>query len=301
MAATKERLDGKTAIVTGGANGIGAAIVRHYEALGANVVIADLPSAAASAEPLVNSLSNPSKALFVPVNITIWREISALFQRTKAHFGQIDYVVANAGIMETRGFFDFETDAGGNLMEDEGVYRVIDVNLNGTMNTLRLAMFHMMSNPVDQDGFRGSIVLTSSTSGFFGGTAVVSYVASKHGVVGLLRSSQAAANKYGVRVNSVAPFVTPTFITEGYSTLYKERGLPMNKAEDVASAIIATSVDVQNRGRCFLVYGGKTKEIEEPRAAAVASYMGEDVRLVMDEAKEFFDELGGYPLPRPRF
>jgi len=114
-------------------------------------------------------------------------------------------------------------------------------------------MFYMKSNPIDQDGFRGSIVLTSSTSGFFGGTAVVSYVASKHGVVGLLRSSQTVAKKYGVRVNSVAPFITPTFITEGYSALYKERGLPVNRPEDVASAIIVTSVDVQSQGRCFLV------------------------------------------------
>ncbi|KAI1620037.1 hypothetical protein EDD37DRAFT_654146 [Exophiala viscosa] len=300
MAAADARLDGKTVTVTGGANGIGAEIVRIYHALGASVVIADLSSSEASAHSLVDSLSNPSKALFIPVNITVWTEMSALFQKTKSHFGQIDLVVANAGIMETRSFFDFETDGGGGLVEDKGIYRVIDVNLKGTMNTLRLAMFHMKSNPVDQDGFRGSIVLTSSTSGFFSGTAVVSYVASKHGVVGLLRSSQTVAKEYGVRVNSVAPFITPTFITEGYSTLYKERGLPVNRPEDVASAIIRTSVDVQSQGRCFLIYGGNTKEIEEPRTAAVASYMGEDVKKVMDEAKKFFDGLGGYPLPRLR-
>lgn len=114
-------------------------------------------------------------------------------------------------------------------------------------------MFHMRSNPLDQDGSRGSIVLVSSTSGFFGGTAVVSYIASKHGVVGLLRASQTAAKKYGVRVNGVAPFITPTFITEGYATLYEGRGLPLNKPEDVALAIVRTSTDVQNEGRCFLV------------------------------------------------
>lgn len=48
------------------------------------------------------------------------------------------------------------------------------------------------------------------------------------------------------------------------------------------------------------MYGGKIKEIEEPRNAAVASYMGEDVKTAMDKAKEFFDEIGGYPLPRAR-
>jgi len=136
MATADARLDGKTVIVTGGANGIGAALVLMYHALGANVVIADLPSSEASAHSLVDSLSNPSKALFIPVSITVWTEMSALFQETKSHFGQIDFVVANAGIMETRSFFDFETDADEGLVEDEGIYRVIDVNLKGTMNSI---------------------------------------------------------------------------------------------------------------------------------------------------------------------
>lgn len=111
----------------------------------------------------------------------------------------------------------------------------------------------MSFNQAGNDGSRGSIVLVSSTSGFFGGTGVVSYIASKHATVGLLRASQTAAKRYGVRVNGVAPFITPTFITEGYSQLYKERGLPLNKAEDVASAVVKTSVDATNQGRCFLV------------------------------------------------
>lgn len=150
MAATNAntRLDGKTAIITGGANGIGAAIVRDYHGLGSNVVIADLPSTEPSAHSLVKSLSDPTKALFIPVNITQWAEMSTLFKNTKAHFGQVDIVVANAGIMETRGFFDFETEtetdtpADGHdgddddLAEDEGIYRVIDVNLKGTMNSM---------------------------------------------------------------------------------------------------------------------------------------------------------------------
>lgn len=114
-------------------------------------------------------------------------------------------------------------------------------------------MFHLSSNPIDKDGFRGSILLVASTSGYFGGTGVVSYIASKHGVIGLLRSSQPTAKQYGVRVNSVAPFVTPTFITKGYADLYQERGLPMNTPTGVAQAIVKTSTEPQNQGRCFMV------------------------------------------------
>ncbi|KIY02626.1 uncharacterized protein Z520_01091 [Fonsecaea multimorphosa CBS 102226] len=295
------RLDNKTAIVTGSANGIGAETVRLYNSLGANVVIADLSSSRDAAETLIQSLKDPSRASFISVNITVWKEISTLFDQTKRQFGQIDIVIANAGIMESRSFYDFETADDGSLREDDDVHRVIDVNLKGTMNTLRLAMFHMRSNPVDRTGFRGSIVLVSSTSGFFGSTAVVSYIASKHGVVGLLRSSQTAARKYGVRVNGVAPFITPTFITEGYSQSYAATGLPLNQPEDVvAGAIVKTSVDSESQGRCFLVYRGKTKEVEEARNAAIASYMGEEIKTAMDGAKKFFDEIGGYPLPRAR-
>lgn len=111
----------------------------------------------------------------------------------------------------------------------------------------------MKSNPVDADGARGSIILIASTSGYFGGTGVVSYISSKHGVVGLCRSSQRVANQYKIRVNVVAPFFTPTYITGGYSDAWKERGLPANTVEDVATAIVQTSIDSQYKGHSVMV------------------------------------------------
>jgi NAD(P)-dependent dehydrogenase (short-subunit alcohol dehydrogenase family) len=111
----------------------------------------------------------------------------------------------------------------------------------------------MRTNPIAADGSRGSIVLIASTSGYFGGTSVVSYVASKHGVVGLFRASLRAAEHYGVRLNVVAPFFTPTHITGGYAEKWKERGLPANTVEGVAAAILGTVVDGGKRGECVLV------------------------------------------------
>lgn len=131
----RQILGSKTAIVTGGANGIGAEITRHYISLGANVVIADLPSAKDVAEELIKTLSVSGRAIFVAVNITKWNEMMTLFQQAIQKFGQVDIVVANAGIMETRRFFDFTVDRDGNLEEDTGSQRVIDVNLKGTMNS----------------------------------------------------------------------------------------------------------------------------------------------------------------------
>lgn len=116
-------------------------------------------------------------------------------------------------------------------------------------------MHAMQSNATDVDGARGSVVLIASTSGYFGGTGVVSYISSKHGVVGLARASQPKANELGVRVNVVAPFFTPTHITTGYSEQWKERGLPANTVEGVADAIVSTSTDASRKGHSVIVSG----------------------------------------------
>jgi NAD(P)-dependent dehydrogenase (short-subunit alcohol dehydrogenase family) len=111
----------------------------------------------------------------------------------------------------------------------------------------------MSTNLPDSDGSKGSIVLIASTSGYFGGTGVVSYISSKHGVVGLARASQRRANEIGVRVNVVAPFFTPTYMTAGYSEEWRDRGLPANTVEDVANAIVQTSLDPQRKGHSMMV------------------------------------------------
>ncbi|KEF55931.1 uncharacterized protein A1O9_07511 [Exophiala aquamarina CBS 119918] len=297
-------LTGKTALITGGSNGIGAAMVQAYARLNASIVIADLPSTSSSAKKVIDSLKHPARAIFVPVDITDWSSMVGLFKTAISRFGTVDIVVANAGVMETKPFFDFEVDeATGDLREDAGVTRVLDINLKGTMNTPSTAQTSKQTASLRAQQTRGSIVLISSTSGFFGGTSVVSYCASKHGVIGLLRASQAAARRFGIQVNGVAPFITPTFITEAYSGKYRRRGLPLNTPENVADVVVGTSLALgaeQASGMCFLVAGGTTREVEGPRNAAVASYMGEYVKLALDQAREFFEDLGGYPLPQAR-
>ncbi|KAF5681272.1 NAD(P)-binding protein [Fusarium heterosporum] len=289
----------KTVIVTGGANGIGLEAIRKYHANGANVVIADLPSARSAAEAAIRTLEDDAtRALFVPVNIADFDDVAALFTSTIKRFGCVDIVVANAGIMESRKFFDFHMDEEGHLIDD-GSSRVIDVNLKGTINTLRHAVFNMRMNPPDQDGWRGSVVLISSTSGYTGGTEVVSYVSSKHGVIGLLRSSHGQANRLGVRVSAVAPFITPTFITKGYSESWKAEGLPTNTAEEVATGIVHMSLDVEMQGKCCLVAGGRYREVEGPMAKALSVWTG-DMSEVFRKAGQFFQRLGGYPLPEQR-
>jgi len=127
-------LSHKTAIITGGAGDIGSEIVRLFYKHGANVVIADLPSARKPADALATSLG--SRTIFVPTDITNWQSMLNLFAQTKDRFGSVEVVVANAGIMETKRFFDFDLDENGELKELDESQNVIDVNLKGTMNSL---------------------------------------------------------------------------------------------------------------------------------------------------------------------
>ncbi|KAH8722494.1 hypothetical protein GQ44DRAFT_829017 [Phaeosphaeriaceae sp. PMI808] len=290
----------KTVIVTGGAGDIGAQTIRTYHAAGCNVVIADLPFAQDAANILISSLSDTSRAIYIPTNIVQWEDTKCLFRETKRRFGQIDIVIVNAGVMESKSFFDFEEDDEGELREPSEAYKVVDVNLKGSMNTLRLAIHSMSSNTLDSDGARGSIALIASTSGYFGGTGVVSYVSSKHGVVGLARASQKKANELGVRVNVVAPFFTPTYITTGYSDQWKTRGLPANTVDDVAKAIVETSINQERKGHSMMVAGSVTREIEIARTALTKEWLGEDIAEIMAQGGKFFDDMGGYTLPRAR-
>jgi NAD(P)-dependent dehydrogenase (short-subunit alcohol dehydrogenase family) len=143
-------LPGKTVIITGAANGIGAETARTFHRHGANVVIADLPMAQSAAEELISSLSNPSRAIFVPANILVWSDMLNLFNTAIKTFGKVDVVVANAGLMESKPFFQLDVDEAGQLKEPVEAYRVIDVNLKGTLNSKSLATMHLTSASTNQ-------------------------------------------------------------------------------------------------------------------------------------------------------
>ena len=243
----------KTVIITGAANGIGAETARLFHRNGANVVIADLPSAQTAAQEVISSLST-ERAIFVATNILEWKDMITLFAKAKEHFGRIDVVVANAGLIESQHLFELGDDTNGDPKEPTEHYRIIDVNVKGTMNTLTLAMHHMkQQEPLPDSRHKGSVVLIASTSGYFGGSGVMAYVASKHGVVGLLRACQKTAAKNLVRVNAIAPYLTPTHMTGSFSEEWVKQGLAANTALDVATAVAATALDEGLAGNTILV------------------------------------------------
>ena len=101
-----------------------------------NVVIADLPSARHGAEFLIASLEDSDRVLFHGTDITNWQAMANLFRTTREIFGQIDIVTADAGLMENRGFFEFDENENGEIEESAVAYDIIDVHLKGSMNSM---------------------------------------------------------------------------------------------------------------------------------------------------------------------
>ncbi|CVK94225.1 related to NADPH-dependent beta-ketoacyl reductase (rhlG) [Fusarium mangiferae] len=295
-----KNLAGKTVIITGGANGIGAETVRFFNSYGANTVIADLERTRIEAESVIRSLQYPTSALFISVNILLWDEMKTLFSQSIRHFGKIDIVVANAGIMESQSLFDVENgDEQGELHESTEGFRVIDVNLKGTINTLRLALHYMRHNqPISPKGQRGSVILVTSTSGYFGTTGVGAYITSKHGLTGLLRASQQVARGLGIGVNAVAPFFTPTLTFKELVEKWKDSGLKSNTPEDVAQVIALASARDET-GKCYMVVGGNSVEVEDGRNALLDQWLGPEIIELLQSASTLF-EADGYPLPKRR-
>ncbi|KAK6850704.1 hypothetical protein PG987_000338 [Apiospora arundinis] len=300
------KLSGQTVIITGAARGIGGAAATLFNKHGANVTIADLPQLQSTAEALIESFDHPEKAMFIAASVTQWSGMVDAFDLTISKFGRVDMVVANAGIMESTPVLDIQLDERGKPLESKEALEVFDVNLKGALNTLRLGLHYIGKNPPrtqdgensDNGGSRGSVTLIASTSGYFGTTGNAAYVASKHGVIGLLRASQKKAGALGIRVNAVAPCHTPTYITSGFDNDDMiQSGLEMNTPELVGMAIAHAAVDETRRGTTCLVFGKYLRELEDTRKSLYSEWLGSDLTGALAQHGEYLKSIGGYRLP----
>jgi 3-hydroxyacyl-CoA dehydrogenase / 3-hydroxy-2-methylbutyryl-CoA dehydrogenase len=193
---------GKSALVVGGASGLGAATARRLHAEGASVVIADLN--AEKGEALAGALGE--RASFAEANVTDSEQVQAAVDAAAGAAGGLRISVCCAGIgwaqrtVSKRGPHDLEVFS-----------NVVQVNLIGTFNALRLAATAMTNNEPDDGGERGVCLNTASIAAFDGQIGQVAYSASKGGIVGLTLPAARDLAGRGVRVVTIAPglFDTP--------------------------------------------------------------------------------------------
>jgi NAD(P)-dependent dehydrogenase (short-subunit alcohol dehydrogenase family) len=191
--------DGATAIVTGGASGIGRALAEELVKRGSEVVLGDLQIELAE-EVASNIRASGGKAKAVKIDVTDFSAMEQLVQETFNRTGRLDYIFNNAGIV-----------IGGPVSQYhiEDWNQVVGVNLCGVINGIQAAYKIMMAQ-----GF-GHIINTASMAGFMVGPGNVAYTTTKYAVVGLSKSLRAEAAQMGVRVSVLCPGVIRTPILEG--------------------------------------------------------------------------------------
>ncbi len=255
------RLDGKVAVVTGGASGIGEATVRRFVDEGAKVMIADL--AGEAAELLATELGTSTDAC--QLDVTDHEAVEALMASTVDRFGSLDIVFNNAGI---------SANAKVDAMPIDDWHRVIDVDLNAVFYGCRAAV------PLMREAGGGAIVNTASISGLFGDWGLPAYNAAKAAVMNLTRSMAADHARDGIRVNAICPGAVETPMTDSLSQSRRareqyERLVPMarmGRPEEIASAVTFLASDEASyvTGHGLVVDGGVTVTTGQPNFTALA-------------------------------
>ncbi|QLD11443.1 SDR family NAD(P)-dependent oxidoreductase [Microbacterium oleivorans] len=247
------RLQGKTALVTGAATGIGRAVAERFVSEGARVVLADRNAAAV--REAAAALGPRARA--VTMDISDETAVAAAFDEIDAADWTPDVVVANAGVQL------FGQDAAAADLDLDVWRRTIDINLTGTFLTVKYAVRALLSRG------GGSIILTGSPTGVNGeGRDFTAYSASKAGVHGLGRTVAAAYADRGIRVNTVQPAYTETPLVSAITDDPQSRAaivsrIPIGRAgtpADVTGIMVYLASDEGSfaTGATFSVDGGMT-------------------------------------------
>lgn len=222
---------GCTALITGGAGGIGSATALAFGRAGANVVVADIAaSGAAVAEAIVAA---GGRAAFIRCDVTRTAAVDALVEQTVATFGTLDFAFNNAGIEEEHARLGDS--------DEELFDRMLAINVKGVWACMRAEIRIMQAQK------RGVIVNTASVAGLVGAPKHALYAASKHAVIGLTKSAAAEYGRAGIRINAVCPGVirTPMYERVIEQGLADEQGIRrlhpigrIGEVDEIAGAVL---------------------------------------------------------------
>ncbi|KAI5464223.1 hypothetical protein BGZ63DRAFT_411973 [Mariannaea sp. PMI_226] len=244
----------KVILITGGANGLGAHMVREWASHGAHIIIGDV--ADALGEDLVATLKTKYPAstfAYQHCDVTDWESQVALFQTATrtSPTGHIDIIVPNAGIIlpSANSIFEHPVLVDGVIPKPN--LATLDVNISGVAYTTHLALFYLPKNPRSDR----CILLIGSVASLLPLPGQAQYCMSKHAVLGLFRSLRATAFTNGVRVNMLAPFFTSktNMLKPGVEAVFFSGSPGAGSVEDVIGAATRLIADETIAGRSLVI------------------------------------------------
>ena len=237
-------LSGKTALITGGSRGIGAAIARKFASMGANIAIIYAGNLEAAQTVRTQCESYGIKAAIYKCNVADFEEVKATVAAVRKDFGSIQILVNSAGITKD-GLIP--------MMSETAFDMVLNTNLKGTFNMIR----HVSS--VMLRAKEGCIINLASVSGLMGNAGQCNYAASKAGVVGLTKSVAKELASKGIRCNAIATGFIRTDMTMSQADNPMLAMIPlgrMGEAEEVAKAAAYLATAHYVTGEVLRVDGG---------------------------------------------
>lgn len=255
---SKPRLEGKVALITGAASGIGEETARLFAENGASVVVADVQDELG--HRVVESIGT-DRASYLHCDVRDEKQVEEAVSYTVNKYGTLDVLFSNAGILgPLGGIQELDLTALDNLMA---------INVRGAAATIKHAARAMVARNI-----RGSIICTTSVASLVGGSGPCPYTMSKHALLGLVRSACSELGVYGIRVNSVSPFgvATPlsmnpfhmaaSEVEESISAVANLKGVVL-KTKHIADAalFLASDESAYISGHNLVVDGGVTVNI----------------------------------------
>ncbi|MCJ1400544.1 hypothetical protein MMC11_003750 [Xylographa trunciseda] len=281
-------LRGKVVVLTGGANGIGAATVRLLFEAGASVVFGDMDTK--NGELLVENIKS-QEVLFMKTDVSKYEDNLALFKTAHEKFGKVDHAMSIAGIVEQGNWFDPSLTV--ESVEKVPTKAVLDVNLLGVLYFARIASVYLRQNR--KEGEDKSLTLLSSVAGFKESPGLFVYQAAKHGVLGLMRTLRpylpVACN---IRVNAICPWMTATAIVAGIEEEWYKAKLPVNQPVDVAKVIMNVTRSEGLNGKAMYIEGGRAWEIEDNINRLEPQWMGEEPSRTLAKGQELLGNGTGW-------
>lgn len=207
------QIEGCVAVVSGGGSGLGEASVRYLVENGSKVSILDLGEK--SGEKIASELGD--SVIFCRTDVTDEESVQAAINKTVDTFGAVHAAINCAGVATPAKILDKE-----GPMPINQFNQVVQINLIGTMNVIRLAGEQMVKNSPNSDGERGVVVNTASVAAWEGQFDQAAYAASKAGVVGVTLPVAREFADYGIRVVTIAPGLFETPMLAGLSDKVKE-------------------------------------------------------------------------------